>query len=33
MFAVHGDSDVVVPYDDNTHLLKERYEAAAARLP
>jgi predicted esterase len=28
MFAVHGDSDVVVPYDDNTRLLKERYEAA-----
>lgn len=28
MFAVHGDSDVVVPYDDNTKLLKERYEAA-----
>ena len=28
MFAVHGDSDVVVPYNDNTKLLKERYEAA-----
>jgi pimeloyl-ACP methyl ester carboxylesterase len=28
MFAVHGDSDVVVPYDDNTKVLKERYEAA-----
>ncbi len=28
MFAVHGDSDVVVPYDDNTRLLKERYESA-----
>jgi predicted esterase len=27
MFAVHGDSDVVVPYDDNTRILKERYEA------
>ncbi len=27
MFAVHGDSDVVVPYDLNTKLLKERYEA------
>ncbi len=26
MFAVHGDSDVVVPYNDNTKLLKERYE-------
>lgn len=28
MFAVHGDSDVVVPHDLNTKLLKERYEAA-----
>ncbi|MBK8094187.1 MAG: prolyl oligopeptidase family serine peptidase [Verrucomicrobiaceae bacterium] len=28
MFAVHGDSDVVVPYDLNTQILKERYEAA-----
>ncbi|MFO1436970.1 MAG: prolyl oligopeptidase family serine peptidase [Verrucomicrobiaceae bacterium] len=28
MFAVHGDSDVVVPYNDNTKILKERYEAA-----
>ncbi|MDH4455323.1 MAG: prolyl oligopeptidase family serine peptidase [Verrucomicrobiota bacterium] len=28
MFAVHGDSDVVVPDDLNTQLLKERYEAA-----
>lgn len=27
MFAVHGDSDVVVPYDLNTKLLKKRYEA------
>lgn len=27
MFIVHGDSDVVVPYDENTHLVKERYEA------
>ncbi len=27
MFAVHGDSDVVVPYELNTKLLKERYEA------
>ena len=27
MFSVHGDSDVVVPYDLNTQLLKERYEA------
>ena len=28
MFAVHGNNDVVVPYEDNTKLLKERYEAA-----
>ena len=27
MFAVHGDNDVVVPYNDNTKLLKDRYEA------
>lgn len=32
MFAVHGDSDVVVPYDDNTRLLKERYEAGGGRI-
>jgi predicted esterase len=25
MFVVHGDSDVVVPFDDNTRLLQERY--------
>lgn len=28
LFAVHGDNDVVVPYNDNTKLLKEQYEAA-----
>ena len=28
IFAVHGDSDVVVPYDLNTQILKERYQAA-----
>ncbi len=28
MFAVHGDNDIVVPYNDNTKLLKERYESA-----
>lgn len=27
MFAVHGDSDLVVPFDLNTKILKERYEA------
>jgi pimeloyl-ACP methyl ester carboxylesterase len=32
MFAVHGDSDIVVPYDDNTKLLKERYEAGGGRF-
>jgi pimeloyl-ACP methyl ester carboxylesterase len=32
MFAVHGDSDVVVPYDLNTKLLKERYEAAGGQI-
>ncbi|OYV04442.1 MAG: hypothetical protein CFE26_16875, partial [Verrucomicrobiales bacterium VVV1] len=26
MFSVHGDKDGTVPYDDNTKLLKERYE-------
>jgi pimeloyl-ACP methyl ester carboxylesterase len=33
MFVVHGDSDVVVPYDDNTHVLKERYEAGVKLIP
>ena len=28
IFAVHGDSDVMVPYDLNTQILKERYQAA-----
>ena len=32
MFAVHGDNDVVVPYDVNTKLLKERYEAAGGSI-
>ncbi|MDZ4402891.1 prolyl oligopeptidase family serine peptidase [Prosthecobacter sp.] len=32
MFAVHGDSDVVVPYDLNTKLLKERYEAGGGQI-
>jgi predicted esterase len=32
MFVVHGDSDVVVPYDDNTKLLKERYEAGGGQI-
>jgi predicted esterase len=32
IFVVHGDSDVVVPYDDNTRLLKERYEAGGGSI-
>lgn len=32
MFVVHGDSDVVVPYDDNTRLLRERYEAGGGSI-
>lgn len=32
MFVVHGDSDTVVPYDDNTGLLKERYEAGGGQI-
>lgn len=32
MFVVHGDSDVVVPFDDNTKLLKERYEAGGGSI-
>ena len=32
MFAVHGDSDVLVPYDLNTRLLKERYEAGGGSI-
>lgn len=32
MFAVHGDKDVVVPYDLNTQLLKERYEAGGGSI-
>lgn len=32
MFSVHGDSDVVVPFDLNTKLLKERYEAGGGSI-
>jgi len=32
MFVVHGDADVVVPYDDNTGLLKERYQAGGGSI-
>ena len=32
MFIVHGDSDVVVPFDLNTGLLKQRYEAGGGSI-
>jgi len=32
MFVVHGDSDVVVPYELNTGLLKERYAAGGGQI-
>ncbi|MGZ0172795.1 MAG: alpha/beta hydrolase family protein [Planctomycetales bacterium] len=32
MFIVHGDSDVVVPYDRNTGILKERYETGGGQI-
>ena len=32
MFVVHGDSDAAVPYDDNTRLLKERYQAGGGSI-
>jgi hypothetical protein len=32
MFVVHGDADAVVPYEDNTRLLKERYEAGGGSI-
>lgn len=32
IFSVHGDSDVVVPYDENTGLLQQRYEAAGGKV-
>jgi alpha-beta hydrolase superfamily lysophospholipase len=32
VFVVHGDSDVVVPYEENTALLKERYEKAGGSI-
>ncbi len=32
MFVVHGDSDVVVPFELNTGLLKERYEAGGGKI-
>lgn len=32
IFAVHGDSDVVVPFDENTKLLQERYAAGGGPI-
>ena len=32
MFVVHGDCDAVVPYDDKTRVLKERYEAGGGQI-
>jgi len=32
MFAVHGDKDALVPYDLNTKILKERYEAGGGSI-
>jgi alpha-beta hydrolase superfamily lysophospholipase len=32
MFVVHGDSDISVTYEDNTRVLKERYEAGGGAI-
>jgi alpha-beta hydrolase superfamily lysophospholipase len=32
MFVVHGDSDVVVPFEDNTGLLKQRYQTGGGSI-
>ncbi len=32
MFAVHGDKDTLVPYDLNTKILKDRYEAGGGSI-
>jgi hypothetical protein len=32
MFAVHGDQDTLVPYDLNTKVLQERYEAGGGSI-
>ncbi len=32
MFVVQGDADAVVPYDENTRVLKERYEAGGGQI-
>lgn len=32
MFVVHGDADRSVPYDENTRILKKRYEAGGGKI-
>jgi len=32
MFVVHGDADALVPYAENTQILKERYEAGGGQI-
>lgn len=32
MFIIHGDADKTVPFDQNTRLLKERYEAGGGQI-
>lgn len=32
IFVVHGDSDLLVTYDDNTKVLKDRYEAGGGPI-
>lgn len=32
MFVVHGDADALVPYAENTRLLKDRYEAGGGPI-
>jgi dipeptidyl aminopeptidase/acylaminoacyl peptidase len=32
MFVVHGDSDAVLPFDDNTRLFKECCEAGGGQI-
>jgi dipeptidyl aminopeptidase/acylaminoacyl peptidase len=32
MFVIHGDADQAVSYDQNTRLLKERYEAGGGQI-
>lgn len=32
MFVVHGDVDVSVPYEENTRILKDRYEAGGGAI-